>query len=337
MATMDIFNDDAFSMTSLAGAIDKVPYVPGFLGAQNLFEPRPVTTETVAVEKVDGVLSIVQTSERGAPLERQGAEKRDIRDFRSRRIAKSDTIRASEIQGVRAWGSETELQQVQQVVARRQMRLRRDVELTHENMRLGAVQGIVLDADGSTIYNWFTEWGISQAAEIDFALTTATTDVRGKCSQVIRQMQQAGKGAFTTATQVHALASNEFYDALIAHPLVRDTYLNWAAAMELRDNPVFRSFPFGGITFHNYRGTDDGSTVVVPANKCKFYPAGATDVFEVAYSPGETFDWVNTPGQPIYSLIVPDRDRNTFVDVELYSYPLYLCNRPEMLQRAKKA
>jgi hypothetical protein len=30
-------------------------------------------------------------------------------------------------------------------------------------------------------------------------------------------------------------------------------------------------------------------------------------------------------------------ERNAWVKVEVYSYPLFICTRPEMLQRAKRA
>lgn len=67
----------------------------------------------------------------------------------------------------------------------------------------------------------------------------------------------------------------------------------------------------------------------------KFFPVGAPGVFQVAYSPAETFDYVNTPGLPVYGMTIPDRDRNAWVRVEQYSYPLHICTRPEMLLRAK--
>lgn len=335
MAHMDVFNDDAFNMVSMTGAVEKTPYVPQFLGSLGIFEPRPVPTVTVSVEKRDNVLALIQTSQRGAPLDEWTKDARDIRHFGTVRIAKGDTIQAHEIQGIRAFGTESELMGVQQEVARRNVRIRADVELTHENMRLGAIQGILLDADGTTLRNWFTEWNISQPSEIDFDLDTATTKVRGKCMDVIRTMQRAAKGAWTPATRVHALASDTFFDALIDHALVRDTYQNWAAAADLREDLSFRSFPYGGIMFHNYRGTDDNSTLAIEANKVKFFPVGAPGVFQVAYSPAETFDYVNTPGLPVYGMTIPDRDRNAWVRVEQYSYPLHICTRPEMLLRAK--
>ncbi len=144
----------------------------------------------------------------------------DINLDASVRLAKADTIRASELQNIRAFGSESDLQTVQQEVATRMARLRNDLELTLENHRLGAIQGIVVDADGTTpLVDWYSEWAISQAAEIDFALGTSGTDVRGKCGQVKRQMMVAAKGAWLPGTQIYGLASDGFFDALSAGPV----------------------------------------------------------------------------------------------------------------------
>ena len=337
MPNLDIFSNDAFSAVQMTAAVEKVPYRPQFLGALNIFEPVPVRTITVAIEKRENTLALIQTSNRGAPLAEQTLEKRDIRDFRTVRVAKGDTIYADEIQNMRAFGSETELQTVQAEVARRMGRLREDMELTRENMRLGAVQGIVTDADASTIIDWYGAWGLSQPAEINFALDQATTDVRKKCAQVVRAMAKAAKGAWTPGTRIHALCGDTFYDDLIGHDSVKETYRNWAAAADLRQDMTYESFPFGGIVFHNYRGTDDDTTITVAADKAKFFPVGAPGIFQVAQSPAEFIEFVNTPGREVYALTIPDRDRNAWVRVELYAYPLFVCTRPEVLQRAKRA
>ncbi|MDZ3838713.1 MAG: major capsid protein [Rhodospirillales bacterium] len=42
-------------------------------------------------------------------------------------------------------------------------------------------------------------------------------------------------------------------------------------------------------------------------------------------------------GLDLYAMTIPDRERNAWVKVEVYSYPLFICTRPEMLQRAKRA
>lgn len=327
-------------MVSMTEAVDQVPYLPSYLGSiPNLFVPRPVRTETVMVEERSGVLSVIQTSERGAPLEQRSTEKRKVRDFRTVRIAKGDTLWASEIQNIRAFGQESELMQVQDEVMRRlggPTGLRADVELTHEAHRLGAVQGIVTDADGSVLFNWFDEFGIAQPAEVNFALTTATTDVRGKCTAVKRAVLRGMQMGQQAQVNVVGLAGDDFWDKLIAHDDVRDTYKYQQEASDLRKDATFETLQFGGITFTNYRGTDDTSTVAVPASKCKFFPT-TPGLFEVAWSPAESFDYVNTPGQPVYSMVIPDDKRNMYVDIEVYSYPLFICKRPGALQTGKAA
>ncbi|MBI3096343.1 MAG: major capsid protein [Rhodocyclales bacterium] len=343
MATLDIFKSSAFGMVSITEALNNVPFQPGLITGLKLFTPKPVRTVGVSVEEKNGTLSLIQTSERGAPLAEADREKRKIRDFRTRRIAKHDSLRADEIQSIRAFGSETELMQVVDEVNQRMngpTGLMRDVELTWENMALGAIQGIVTDADASVIYNFYDEFGISAASEIDFdldAASPASGAVRKKCTQVVRQMQKAASGGWIPGrTYVMALCGDAFWDDLTAHTEVRQTYLNTQEARQLRDGLAYETFNYGGITWINYRGTDDGSTVAVGTDKAKFFPVNGNGVFQVAYSPAETFDYVNTPGLPVYGMVIPDEKRNAFVDLEVYSYPLFMCTRPAMLQSAKR-
>jgi hypothetical protein len=44
---------------------------------------------------------------------------------------------------------------------------------------------------------------------------------------------------------------------------------------------------------------------------------------------------INQPGQPLYALTIPDRDREAWVKLEVYSYPLFICTRPASLGRAR--
>ena len=345
MATMDIFNSDAFSMVSLTEALNEQAFQPSFLRNPGIFTPKRVRTETVAIESKAGVLSLIPTSPRGAAPESSSAGKRTLRDFRTVRIAKSDRITASELANIRAFGSETELMQVQAEVADRlngPAGLMRDIELTWENMMLGAIQGQVVDADGSVIEDYFDAFGVTQDAEIDFDLDNASPAsgaVRKKCNQVVRQMMKAAAGAWVPGrTMVEAVVGDAFWDDLVAHPEVRETYLGTQQAADLRNDVgmAYEQFVYGGIRWINYRGTDDGSTVAVGTDKAKFYPVNAPGAFLMAYSPGEFFDTINLPGQDVYSLVIPDQKRNASVDVEVYSYPLPIATRPKMLQRAKR-
>lgn len=345
MPTMDIFSNDAFSAVSLTTAINAVSHKPEILGRMNLFATKRVRTDRVAVEQRGQTLSLVPTSQRGAPLEELEVGRRTIRDFRTVRIAKGSTITADEIQGIRAFGSESELKQVQTEVMERLVALRDDIELTWEHMRLGAIQGVLTDADGSTIYNWFDEFGVTQAAEIDFDLDNATPTSGAlfkKCDQVVTQMRQAAQGAFTAGTRVIGLCGSNFWRDLIAHPEIQKLwelttlYGDQTGLRALIGNDIGTPIEYGGVTFVRYWGTDDDSTVAIGADKCRFFPMGARDAFEVAWAPMESFEFVNTPGQELYSIMVRDEQRNMWARPELYSYPLMICTRPAMLQRARR-
>lgn len=342
MASMDIFNGNPFTAVSLTGAINQQPFLPSLLGDLKLFTDKPIRTTAAAIEGKNGALSLIQTTPRGGPLAEEAGDKRDIRYFETVRIAKAATITAQELQNVRAFGSESELQQVANEVADRYAKLNNDIQLTWENMRLGAVQGIVMDADGtSTIKNWFTAWGVSQPSEIDFDLDNAAPvsgAVRKVCNDTLRSAQRTLSGMWIPArSYLLGLCGDNFYDLLTQHTEVRGTYLATQQAADLRDNNLpFEQFKYGGITWVNYRGTDDNSKVAIGTDSVKFIPVNVPGLFEVAWSPAETFDFVNTPGKPLYALIVKDLARNAFQRAELYSYPLHYCTRPAGLLRGKK-
>lgn len=338
MITMDIFNDDAFSATSLTAAVDKVGYVPGLLdGMAGLFDPVPVRTESIWIEERANNAALIQTSSRGAPIdEKSNDDSRKVRGFRTRRLIGSRRIRASELFGIRAFGSETELKAVQSEVMYRQGLVKRDFALTRENLKLGCVQGLVTDADGTTIYNWATEFSQTIPAEVDFDLDNAAPAsgaLRKKCTAAVRSMTIGLKGA--PARGFVALCGDNFWDDLTAHSEVRNTYLNYQAAASLRDPLAWEQFAFGGILWINYRGTDDGSTVAVGTDKAKFFPLGS-GIFKWAMAPGESFSDIGTMGQDFYSRIVTDKDRDQWADVEMYSYPLPVCTMPQALYRAKR-
>lgn len=339
---MDIFHADPFTAISLTSQVERIPFQPSALGDMNLFTPNPIRTTALAVEERDGVLNVIQTSQRGdPPVGERTTEKRKMRYFEVPRVFKGDTINASELQGIREFGEMSVLMQVQTEVARRlagPTGLVNLVGYTFENMRLGAVQGILVDADGSVLYNWFDEFGFAQPAVVYFNLAAKTEySLRPICNQIVRSMARSAKGAFTTATTVKALCGDNFYDLFITHPDVEKTYKNWADAVELRDGKPFQGFYYGGIEWLNYRGSDDNTSIKIHDDEVKFFPENAPGVFEVAQAPGETFEWINTPGKEMYVLPIFDRDRNMWWRQEVYAYPLFICKRPEVLRTGSAA
>ena len=337
MAQIDIFNNDAFGLVEMTGALERIPYRPQLLGELNIFTPKPISTTVFGIENRGNKLSVIQSTPRGAPLPQLGAEGRRTHFFETVRIAKGDRLNASEIQNVRAFGTQSELMSMQIEVLRRQTRLRNDAEITLERHRFGALRGVVLDANDDVLFNWYDLFGIAPPAVIDFELDDEDADVRGKLRNVKRRMQVASQRAWRPGTRVAALAGDNFYDALVNHKQIKETKVNTdrGAAM-LEDIEGFSSIETEGITFINYRGVDDGSDISIGTDEVQFFPVGS-DVMEHVMSPGEWFDVVNTPGRQFYALTIPDEKRNAFVDLEVYSYPAMVATRPEMLLRGIRA
>lgn len=351
---LNVFRQDAFTSVTLTQAVERNPYRPTGVGSLRIFEPKPIRTRALAVEQREGRLVIVPTSARGAPPTERKTEKRQARYFECPRLATADTVYAAELQGVREFGTEDTMMQVQAEVGRRlngPVGLTSVIEYTMERHRLSAVNGQLIDADGSVLFDWFDEFNIARPAAIQFALTAtnpADGALRTLCNQTVRKIARLSQGAFTGTTRVVGLCGDEFWDALVNHPDVTKTYYNWLQAAELRRGTAFAGDPdanplaasdsmltpmlFGDISWINYRGSDDLTTVAIPSNECRLFPAGAPGIFSVAFAPHENARWVNTLGRPVYVIPIEDRDRQEWWRMEVYSYPLHICTRPEVLQ-----
>ena len=238
MLTMDAFRADAFAAVSLTAAVDKMSYTPELLGQiPGLFTPRPVRTTAIWIEERSNGPALILTQPRSAPPKVRGAEIRDARSFIAKALGESARIMADELQGIRAFGSETEMKQLMTEVARRQFLIKKDFELTKENWRLTCLQGALLDADGSTIYNWNSEFNQPQASEVNWDLQNASPAsgiIRQMCNQTIRHVKRKLQGVGGPNVKVAAICGDEFWDAFTAHVEVRQTFLNWTAAAELR-------------------------------------------------------------------------------------------------------
>jgi hypothetical protein len=151
MPTLDIFSNNAFSVISLTDAVNKMPFVPGRIGQLGLFEEKGVSTTSIMIEEKEGSLTLIETSQRGGPAQQNKHNKRKARSLAIPHIALEDTIQADEIQNVRAFGSEAQLEGVQSVVNSRLGEIMPKHDATLEHLRIGAIKGQILDADGVTV------------------------------------------------------------------------------------------------------------------------------------------------------------------------------------------
>jgi hypothetical protein len=141
----DIFNNDAFSVSQLTRAIIDTPYVPGRLGQLGLFSNEPIATTSVSIESMGSNLSLVPSAARGAPGRVMTNDKRKLVSVNCVHLPQRAAIIADEVQNLRAFGSETEVETAQNLMNKKLSKMRRDLDVTIEYQRMGAIKGQVLD------------------------------------------------------------------------------------------------------------------------------------------------------------------------------------------------
>ncbi|SMD10051.1 Phage major capsid protein E [Fulvimarina manganoxydans] len=337
----NIFAQNAWGVVEFhEDIVEKIEFKPQMLGSLGLFEPIYSRSRTIAIAKKDGTMSLIPTSQLGEPPAELVPKGAKVQKFDTVRLAKGSTVFAAELAAVTALPFELQTREVAQEISDRTGSIMDDLELTWEHMRFGAIQGKVLDADGSTvILDWFDFWGVAEPAEVNFALDTETTDVRKKCRDIKRAMAVASKGNWTPSARVGALCGSSFYDSLVNHKQIKETKLGTERAVTLEGIEGFSAIEIEGIVFIDYRGTDDGSTIAIGTDKARFFPIGMRGAFKVAYSPANEFKpYLNQRGREYYGLLLADPSgREAWDRVELYSYPMFVCTLPETLLRARKS
>jgi len=330
------FSNDAFNMVALTAAINKVPNNYGRLEQLNLMPAEGVRTRTILIEEMSGLLNLLPTMPLGAPGSLGTQGKRKVRSFVIPHIPHDDVVLPEEVQGLRAFGSENDLEALSNLIAKKLENMRNKHAITLEHLRMGALKGVILDADASTIYDLYSEFGITQKT-VNFALTTNTTEVIGKVLEVKRHIEDNLRGEFMTG--IMCLCSQGFFDALTTHPKVKEAYQRWQNGQILfSDNRT--NFSFGGVVFEEYRGqaTDAAGTVrkFIADDEAHFFPLGTASTFRTYFAPADFNETANTLGLPLYAKQAPRKfERGT--DIHTQSNPLPICLRPEVLVKGTKS
>ena len=338
---LDIFNNDAFSVLRMTTAMREISYVPSRIGQMGLFQVENIDTLDVAIEKADAdSLVLIPSSPRGGVGGTRDQAKRSLRKLGVPHFQRDDAIYADEVMQVRAFGSEVAVETLANKIAQKAAVHSQDFALTEEYHRLNVIKtGNLLDADGSVLYNYQSEFGESMPGEINFALPTAADGaLRKACAGVVRTISNTLGGL--PYRGIHALCGDAFFDDLIANPEVRETYKNHADAAALRTAYIqdgsggsWGMFEFGGIMWENYRG---GGSISVDTDKCHIFPTGVPQLFKTVYAPADYIETVNRPGQRLYSKQwrMPN-DKG--VNLEFQMNALHYCTRPRALLRGKRA
>jgi hypothetical protein len=341
---LDVFSDDAFSMVSLTDAINSIDHVPGLAGELAFAGvSQGIDTTEISIEMKNQSLSIIPTSPRGAPAPKETRERRTAIKIETPHIQLEDTVNAASVQNVRAFGTGA-LESVQGVVNEQMQKMTARMDLTLEHLRLGALKGRVLDADGTELVDLYATFGVSEPDPITFPSSSSETgSLRVACQNVSRQIFKAAKTLIPNGARVAALCGDDFFDQLVSHPDVASAFQGWSAAQQmLANNATATPFVFGDVAFINYRGTDgiDGEEasegdlvgeVGIASGEARIFLTGVPGLYTEKFAPADFVETVNQVGLPRYAKLVLDPELGRWVKLHVQSNPLPLCTRPATL------
>lgn len=340
---LDFLRDPRYSVCALSDAIMQIPNEYSLLSSLGLFPEKGIRTTYVEVEIKKGVLNLIPVSERGAPSPTKAKSTRQTRVMKTLFHQQNDVIRPSDLQNLPAFGSDMFLDGFEDELSDRFVELQRGYRQTHEFWRWMALQGDVVDADGTTVlYNCYTEMGESQQS-IDFKFGTTSEDtVMQATKDARRYMQRNLLGE--TMNRVLYLCHPTFFDSVTQHPEIQAAYKNTGGLG--RPNPAFEDlgvtyFQHGTATFIEHDGfatyvdPTDGSVSeqqFIPDDEAIAVPLGTQQTFRSYYSPGEMMDAVNMPGQSMYASL-KELDHGAGIEIHTESSPLFLVQNPRLVLR----
>lgn len=322
--------EDLFTLATLTTAINTLPTPSTVLGDSKLFKVESTKHYHAVVESINGKLVLVEnTSLNDEPRTKQHG-KRTRRVFVIPHLPEKSVLLPDEL-AVAGFGESDETAEQSKVLNNKLQWLKNDIEATKEYHRVGAISGLVLDADGtSVIHDLYKEFGVKQVS-MALDLDNPNADVRGNIIKAKRQAKKKLGGAMVKGWKCYCSA--EMFDKLTAHPNVQKAYLNYAEASDKVGGDKREGFEFAGVTFIEYEVEIMSSTGKV----IRYIKEGVgrlvpvvDDLFKEIYAPANYNETVGTLGKEMYAKIEP-RKMGKGWDLEAQSNPLIICTQPDAL------
>ena len=333
MATLDIFNNDAFSVSRLTQLITDIPRVPTQLGDERLFTESGLTTTTMMIERTGSGLTLVPSAPRGGVGQTIGRDRRKLIPIAAVHLPQYDAVMADEVQGVRAVGTEAEVESVTALVRRQATKMRANIDLTLEYHRIGALKGLVLDANGvDIIYDLYSIFGMTRES-LGFNINSKTSgaDLKDKCITLKRMIQKKMGGR--SFRRVRVKCSESWFDKFVGHDNMKAAFDSFQGNSFLRNDQSTSDFEVYGVVFQVYPGGTSGADFIA-ADRAYAYPEGVPGMFQTHYAPGNYMSTVNTMGVPFY-LSQERMKHDKGVDLESQSNPITINTLPEAVIELK--
>lgn len=326
MELQQALESEKFTVSNLTASINNIIMPPMRIAELGIFEERGIRTTTMSVEFKDGEIIIVPEKERGADGTHTEDRERKLFTFTAVHLPLEASIYADDIQNVRAFGSESELEQLDTLISDKQEDHRMSLDATIEYFRAGALTGKVLGAKGNTIVDLHATFGITPSQvtnEIDFTKPLRSQILKAKTDS--KKNQKGVKGR-----RYHALCSESYFAKLMDNEDFVKAFERAQEGAALR-NDVSGGVEWQGVTWEQYEDDINGK-LIIPDGEARLFPTDKPKLFLTRFAPANYSETVNTIGLPYYSKSEPKR-MGKGVDIESQSNVINICTNPLAVRR----
>jgi hypothetical protein len=330
-----------YTATDLTEQVNVIPNLYGLVNQLNIFPTEGSISTIVEMRYENGVLRVLPAKERGTASTPMLSQTGKTVFLEIPHFPSQDLITPKDLQDILVVAARTKRHiTLEEEVAKRLFNIRNTHAITREWVRASALQGLITDGNGNTIYNLYSVFGITNTT-VDFVLGTPTTDVNSKCAAIWQQITGNLKGEVMNS--IEAIVDPTFFEKLVTHDNVEKYYLQAEQALQLAaivrkqspGNMWGREFLFQRILFREYYGTapikSGGAITSTPfwaAGTGTANPVGTMNMFRTYDAPANDVRFVGEIGAEIY--VSPKiLDHGKGVELESESNPLAVCRRPE--------
>lgn len=322
---MATFLNGDFSYGTLTNGVNSAPVAVGPVSKSELFELNPIASTELGLELIDDQISLIQTSLRGGIGDMHPHTNRSMVKLTTSHIRTTATMLADSWlnrSGFAQGGTPANVLQERDRVLR-EMRARIDATMDYQKTR--ALNGQILDADGSVIVDLFAQFGQSQQV-VECELATASTRMVSKIVAA-RRLSEAALGMAYASDWV-IFASAQFMDAVREHPSFELATAGWSAATALTDDHRAGSLVVAGcrmIEVSNIAGK-----TFIEAGSAFLAPVGVPGLCVTSFGPADYIEAIGELGLPIYSK-AEELPMGRGLVIESQSNPISVISRPRAI------
>ncbi|WP_107341092.1 major capsid protein [Agrobacterium pusense] len=335
---LDYLKAPEFADDKLTESINIPPYQTGRPAQLGIFSDEPIATTYVKIGYSSEEITIIPSRERGGESNLNMRGDRQGVMIEIPHFPLDDKITPSDLQNLLAWGDDRVFETLGGVYNRKLTSIRSKHDATHAHLDWGALNGLVIDAEGKLLLDLYDKFDIAQTV-ISFDLDIDTTDVSAKNRLAKAAVRKALRG--TASTGMIALAGPEFFDRYVGHKWVRESLQNYpTAAVNPARDEVQDTFTFAGLRLErvdeefNYR-RPDGTFLARPAvadDEAILIPLG-TPHFKRYIAPPDTISDANRAPRPTDKIFISTEDLKHGKGQEIHSESnvMPICTRPDLM------